>query len=423
VECTDPLAREDPRSHPASIRGPEPTRARGRAQAIGASIVALTPVPALEDPVHHPAHSPETEPTLDLTPPPASPRRRAAQRTRALTLAGLAALAVAAISVLTADPPPPLPNQLAVAIAVAFAVLITGALLARLRRLWERGTRRALLRAGDLLGTISTSLWPWSSSNDQKNTQEPLRSGERVALLAGLALTLLDVALTVLLLRDVFPEPPYRLPLLDQLSPALAEWSFYLAVAAFKTLLELWLGVVDRLRARAGEGAKSLRWFVLGAASAFDAALAVARGLLLAEQGLTGATVLVSNIVFVGFGLAVPWVVAHTGGLLVDAADPFLARFGLLRALSALPRLLLLAALWGLAIALGAPIVLALLAVGALIVVWSALDEMIALVLGHDDPDADLAAAEPTFQRAAPPVATPPAGAEFHVITEHVARA
>jgi len=372
--------------------------------------------------MHPPDRASDPELRLDLTPPPASPRRRAAQRTRALTLAALAALAVAAISVLTADRPPPLPNQLALAVAVAFAVLITGALLARLRRLWDRGARRSLLRAGDLLGRISMSLWPWSSGQEQTTAPEPLRSGERVALLAGLALTLLDVALTVLLLRDVFPEPPYRLPLLDQLSPTLADWSFYIAVAAFKTLLELWLGVVDRLRARAGADSKSLRWFVLGAASAFDAALAIARGLLLAEQGLTGATVLVSNIVFVGFGLAVPWVVAHTGGLLVDAADPFLARFGLLRALSALPRLLLLAALWGLAIALGAPLVFALLAVGALIVVWSALDEMIALVLGHDDPDADLAASEPLQSAAAPPSA-PPAGAEFRALTEPRARA
>ena len=37
----------------------------------------------------------------------------------------------------------------------------------------------------------------------------------------------------------------------------------------------------------------------------FDAALAAARGLLLAEQGMGGSAVTVSNIVFVGFGVAV----------------------------------------------------------------------------------------------------------------------
>ena len=333
-------------------------------------------------------HSPE--PTL----PPAARRRRAraAARTRQLTLALAAAALTAVAFTLAGDGAPPLPRQIALALAVAAGALALGALLARLRRLWDDGLRAALQRLGDRLARISMALWPGSSGQEDPPTTPPLRGGERVALVAGLALTALDVVLTTLLLRDVFPEPPYRLDLLDALAPAAGEWAFYVAIAAFKALLELWLGVVDRLRARAGGEARPLRFFVLGLASAFDAALAIARGLLLAEQGLTGATVLVSNIVFVGFGVAVPWVVAHTGGLLVDAADPLLARFGLLRALGALPRLVALVALWGAAFALGAPIVAAVIAVGALMVLWSALDDLLVTLLGHDDPDApDLA--------------------------------
>lgn len=322
-----------------------------------------------------------------------------------LVLAAAAAILTTTAVVLGADAPPPLPRQLAVAVAVAAGVLVTGALLTRLRRLWEEGLRAALQRVGDRLGSLSLSLWPWSSDPKKTDDAPPLRAGERVALCAGAFLCALDVVLTTLLLRDVFPEPPYRFALLDELSPALGEWSFYVVVASFKAILELWLGVVDRLRARAGGDTRALRWFVLGLASAFDAALAVARGLLLAEQGLAGATVLVSNIVFVGFGVAVPWVVAHTGGLLVDAADPLLARFGLLRLLAALPRLALLAALWGAAIVLGAPIVLAVIAVGALMVVWSALDELLVTILGHDDPDGTAF----TLAEASSPSAPPPA--------------
>ncbi|MCA9663643.1 MAG: hypothetical protein KC486_35260, partial [Myxococcales bacterium] len=95
-----------------------------------------------------------------------------------------------------------------------------------------------------------------------------------------------------------------------------------------------------------------------------------------------------SNIVFVGFGLAIPWVVAHTGGLLVRAADPFLTRFGLLRLLTALPRLLLAGAIWALALAVGLPLLLLVAAVGIVATIWSSLHEVVALLLGHDDPEA-----------------------------------
>ncbi len=379
-------------------------------------------------PPPHPPHTPSLErrEVLSHDPPPRrqhrgddpspAPRRaRAARRTRMLVLAAAAAILTTTAVILGADAPPPLPRQLAVAVAVAAGVLVTGALLTRLRRLWEEGLRAALQRVGDRLGRFSLSLWPWSSDPKNADDAPPLRAGERVALCAGAFLCALDVVLTTLLLRDVFPEPPYRFALLDELSPALGEWSFYVVVASFKAILELWLGVVDRLRARAGGDTRALRWFVLGLASAFDAALAVARGLLLAEQGLAGATVLVSNIVFVGFGVAVPWVVAHTGGLLVDAADPLLARFGLLRLLAALPRLALLAALWGAAIVLGAPVVLAVIAVGALMVVWSALDELLVTILGHDDPDGTAF----TLAEASSPSAPPPAregGVEMAIV-------
>jgi len=170
------------------------------------------------------------------------------------------------------------------------------------------------------------------------------------------------------------------------LSPEAAEWSFYVVVALFKTLLELWFGVFDKIRS-AVAGPSAMRWFVLGGASAFDAALAAARGLLLAEQGMGGSAVTVSNIVFVGFGIAVPWVAAHTGGLLVAAMDGFLAKLGLLRWLAALPRMLLLLGLWLVVVAVSLPIGGLILAIGLLALVWGALDDVVGTILGHDEDD------------------------------------
>lgn len=306
------------------------------------------------------------------------------RRTRALTLAvGLAGLAVLGLAVL--DPPPDgagaghAVRAAGVFALLAFGFLLLGALLRRLQLLWHRRLRGALVRAGEAFWSLSRRLWPRDPAPDPNCP--PMRLGERIALVAGLFLTALDVVLTTLLLRDVFPEPPYRFDMFGLLSPEAAQWSFYLAVAVFKAVLEVWFGVFDTIR---GKGS-ALRWFVLGGASAFDAALAASRGLVLAEQGLVGAAVTVSNIIFIGFGLAVPWVAAHTGGLLVGAMDGWLARLGVLRLISALPRLLLLGVLWLGAVALGAPTIALVLGAGLVIAVWSALDEVVATLLGHDD--------------------------------------
>ncbi|HEY0136233.1 MAG TPA: hypothetical protein VGB85_19245, partial [Nannocystis sp.] len=107
----------------------------------------------------------------------------------------------------------------------------------------------------------------------------------------------------------------------------------------------------------------------------------------LAEQGMGGSAVTVSNIVFVGFGVAVPWVAAHTGGLLVSAMDGFLARLGLLRWLLALPRVLLLLALWMAIVAVSLPIGFTILAVGLVCLIWFSLDDVVATILGHDEDD------------------------------------
>jgi hypothetical protein len=309
--------------------------------------------------------------------PPRSPRR-----VRSLVLAtGLAALAVLAQSMLQEPPPAPL-RQAGTFVLAAFGLLLLGSLLTRLRMLWHTHLR-------SLLGSIGAGLWSWTgrvwprTASDVKEAPG-LGTGERIALIAGLVLSALDVALTTLLLRDVVPEPPYRFELFGLLSPAASEWSFYVVVALFKTLLEVWFGVFDRIRSQAS-GPSALRWFVLGGASAFDAALAAARGMLLAEQGMGGSAVMVSNIVFVGFGIAVPWVAAHTGGLLVAGMDGFLARLGLLRWLAALPRMLLLLALWLAVVAASLPVFALLIGFGLLGLVWFALDDVIATILGHDD--------------------------------------
>ncbi len=328
------------------------------------------------------------------------------RRTRALTLAvGLAGLAVLGHAVV-APPPEGAAGGHAVRAAgsfalLAFGFLLLGALLRRVRVAWHRHVRGGLVHAGEALWRLSRRLWPREPTTDPSSP--PMRLGERIALVAGLFLTALDVVLTTLLLRDVFPEPPYRFDLFGLLSPAAAEWSFYLAVAVFKAVLEVWFGVFDTIR---GKGS-ALRWFVLGGASAFDAALAASRGLVLAEQGLVGAAVTVSNIIFIGFGLAVPWVAAHTGGLLVGAMDGWLARLGILRLISALPRIFVLGALWLLAFAVGAPALALVLGFGLVVAVWSALDEVVATLLGHDDGAQALALPDEVL-RAGDEPSTPP---------------
>ena len=315
-------------------------------------------------------------------PPSRSPR--SPRRVRLLVLAtGLAALGVLGRAMLGGEPAG-LAVHASTFVLGVFALLLLGSLLQRLRMLWHTHLRAALVRVGGALWSWTGRVWP---RGEAAKDGAPLGAGERIALVAGLVLCALDVALTTLLLRDVFPEPPYRFELWGWLSPAAAEWSFYVVVALFKTLLELWFGVFDRIRSAAA-GPSAMRWFVLGGASAFDAALAAARGMLLAEQGMGGSAVTVSNIVFVGFGVAVPWVAAHTGGLLVNGMDGFLARLGLLRWLAALPRVLLLATLWLAVVALSLPVLGLVLAVGVLALVWFALDDVVATILGHDDEDA-----------------------------------
>ncbi len=344
---------------------------------------------------------------LRTAPPSPAPRReRLARRTRTLLLAVSLASLSAIASALWSPTPTTTPRLVGAALVLAAGVLLFDALLGRIRGRWEGGWKRALIALGERVQALLARLWP-DAPRSHPAEGDALRTGERLALLAGCCLAALDVVLTTLLLRDVFPEPPYRFEILSLISPEAVEWSFYLAVAVFKVLLELWLGIVDRL---GGNGARSpLRYFVLGLASAFDAALALARGLLLAEQGITGAAVTTSNIVFIGFGLAIPWVVAHTGGLLVRAADPFLTRFGLLRTLTALPRMLLTGAIWAAALAVGLPIVVMVAAIGLVSTIWSSLHEMVALLLGHDDPEAPPVLF--TADEAAPPPSQPPAAA------------
>ena len=319
--------------------------------------------------------------------PPSRPSR-SPRRVRLLVLAsGLAALGVLARA-MRGDEAAGLPTHAGSFVLGVFALLLPGSLLQRLRRLWHTHLRAGLVRAGEAVWSWTGRMWP--RSDPAAKDGATLGAGERIALVAGLLLCALDVALTTLLLRDVFPEPPYRFELWGWLSPAAAEWSFYVVVALFKTLLELWFGVFDKTRS-APAGPSAMRWSVPGGASAFDAALAAARGMLLAEQGMGGSAVTVSNIVFVGFGVAVPWVAAHTGGLLVNGMDGFLARLGLLRWLAALPRVVLLVTLWLAVIALALPVLGLVLAVGLLALVWFALDDVVSTILGHDDDDAGVA--------------------------------
>ena len=308
---------------------------------------------------------------------------RSPRRVRLLVLAsGLAALAVLGRSLLGGSPG--FAELAAIFVLAAFVLLLFGSLLQRVRGMWHLHLRETLARVGAGLWGWTGRVWPRREVDAE--ARPAMGTGDRIALIAGLALCVLDVALTTLLLRDVFPEPPYRFELMGWLSPEAAEWSFYVVVALFKTLLELWFGVFDKIRS-AVAGPSAMRWFVLGGASAFDAALAAARGLLLAEQGMGGSAVTVSNIVFVGFGIAVPWVAAHTGGLLVAAMDGFLAKLGVLRWLAALPRMLLLLALWLVVVAVALPIGGLILAIGLLALVWGALDDVVGTILGHDEDD------------------------------------
>jgi hypothetical protein len=281
-----------------------------------------------------------------------------------------------------------------------FAVRLGGLLLLAgvcfaFRTVWHARMKAALSTVVGGLTRWSRRLLPaWSRADDG---QRRMRLGERIALVGGLLVCVLDIGLTALLLRDVFPEVPYRMTLLDALGPAVQEWGFYITVAALKTGLALWFGIWER--GREGEGGGVLRWFVLGGASAFDAVLAIARGLVLADHGITGAPVMVSNIVFVGFGIAVPWVVAHTGRLLAAALDPLLERLSLVRVLAAIPVLLFLGAIWLCALAFVVPVAVALGVLGIAAAIWFAMEDTAALVLGQEPQgpplDAELVVADP----------------------------
>jgi hypothetical protein len=277
-----------------------------------------------------------------------------------------------------------------------FVVMVVGLLLwsgiaDALRRVWAERIEPAMRRGHGGLVAWTKSMWRGRPMSTVRRVE--LAPGERVALLIGLVLTALDLVLTALLLRDVFPEPPYRVDLLERIDPALSEWSFYVGVAAFKVALEVWFGVIDGLSASEGKSAWPIvRRFVLGAASAFDVALAASRGWMLAEQGLDGAAVQVSNLVFMGFGLAVPWVAAMTGGLLAKSADPWLARLAPAVVIGTLARLLLIVVVWAVVIAIGVPAAFATAALALLVTGWAMLERSTGLVLGHDDDDGQPAA-------------------------------
>jgi hypothetical protein len=110
---------------------------------------------------------------------------------------------------------------------------------------------------------------------------------------------------------------------------------------------------------------------------------------LLAEQGLDGAAVTVSNIVFIGFGIAVPWVAAMTGALLVPAADPILARLSPLALIGAGLRLAAVAAVWLVALALGLPFLASLAVLGLASAAWFAIEDGLGVILGHDEAPPD----------------------------------
>jgi hypothetical protein len=283
-----------------------------------------------------------------------------------------------------------LAHLLGALVLLAGGLVVFSAISTAFRRAWHRHLRRDTDRA--LSGLVE---WSRRMLRGRRpgTLAPPLRLGERIALLAGLCLTVLDVVLTTLLLKDVFPRPPYRFEPLDALWPAGAQWSFYLTAASFKAGLELWFGVIDRMKldgeGRRGSGWAATRWFLLGGASAFDAVLAASRGLLLAEQGLDGAAVTVSNIVFVGFGVAVPWVAAMTGSVLVPALEPLLARLGPRSLADAIVRVAALVVVWSLVLALGIPALVCIGALGLSSAIWFAVEDGVGLVMGQDAPPPD----------------------------------
>jgi len=304
--------------------------------------------------------------------------RRARVIVAVLGLAGLWTVAEALLTT-TEDPTRSLLHHIGGLVLRVGGLWIGAGVFAALRGFWHRRFRRDLIW---VLGGFARWTERRLPAFEARSSQgEPLKLGERIALLSGVFVLGLDVCLTTLLLRDVFPEPPYLVPALEALAPGMQEWAFYVSVASLKTALALWFGAFERTR----EGTSSpLRWFVLGSASAFDGALAIARGVVLAEEGIAGPSIMVSNIVFVGFGLAVPWVVAHTGRLLASSLDPWLARVSALQTLAAVPRWIGLGLLWLAVIVVLVPTGTVGLLLGFLTAVWFAVEDTAGLVLGHD---------------------------------------
>jgi len=305
-----------------------------------------------------------------MAPTPTRHLRRA--RVVALTLGISTTLAV--LRVLWA-PPESLADLAGAYVVVVAAVLGIGAAVSAFRTAWRRDLKHQAIRAGTgLVAFTRTTL------RSERASAPParLRRGQRLALVCGISLCLLDVVLTALLLRDIFPEPPYRFENLG-LGPGQESWAFYAVIAAFKTLLELWFGMLTPQVTRA-------RLMVLGAASAFDALLAGTRAMILAEQGIEGGVAMASNLVFIAFGLAIPWVAAHTGTLLSAATDGILEAMGLSRWLRALPRVLLVVVVWSVAIAIGLPTLVTMALLGVTGCLWFALEDFAAMLLGQPQP-------------------------------------
>jgi hypothetical protein len=257
--------------------------------------------------------------------------------------------------------------------AIFASMIFLGGLLRVSHQYWhDRGYARMRRRFA------AASAWFWPESPDRSDDSSSREVGDQLGLGVGLVLSALDVVLTTLLLRDVFPENPYPMPWLDRLLPGAGTWAFYATVAAFKTGIEIWLGLVQGRLAGFNAG----RWFVLGMACIFDAALALVRGQMLAEQGLGGAMVTASNVLYLGFGLAIPWIAAHTGALLGQLPGRRLQDLGLVAWLvDGIGRMLrtILGIAW---IAFSIPIVMATLAWIALASIWLALEETVAMVWG-----------------------------------------
>lgn len=327
-------------------------------------------------------------------------RRRARVSTVAIALAALLGIADALIG----DAPGAWTSVGRFVLGVG-VLLSVGGLATAFRAAWHPRLRPLIVAALEWFEGLVRRIRPGAGTR----TPVPgrLRHGERVALLVGLVLAALDVMLTVLLLRDVFPTAPYQFDLFGLAGPELQRWTFYLGVAGFKTGLALWFGIFDASRGQGG----ALRWFVLGSASAFDGTLAAARGLMLAEQGLSGGPILVSNVLFIGFGVVVPWVVAYTGGLLAAALDPWLARHSLLGLLFALPRILAVGLAWLVALAVGCVVGPVLAICGLVTAIWFALEDMAGVLLGHPDaaPPGDAIADDGTMDDRRDP-GTPAAG-------------